>query len=163
MDVLTALPPIVIALIFAVHVGGGATALILALGLTGWVKYARITRAATSSLRETDFVMAARVAGNTRARILRRHILPHILPLLGGLIALQVGHTILTIAALGFLGLGIQPPTPEWGAMIAEARPYLGRAPWLAFFPGLFVFGLTLIAFIAGRSWTAGRRMIAPG
>lgn len=155
MDVLTSLPQIVIALILTVHLGGGSLSLILALSLTGWVKYARIARAATYSLRERDFVTAAWVAGGGRSYVLRRHILPHLLPLFSGLLALQFGHNILNIAALGFLGIGVQPPTPEWGAMISEARPYFSRAPWLAIMPGIFLFLLTALALAFARQRTS--------
>ncbi|MEN5083030.1 ABC transporter permease [Bosea sp. TWI1241] len=161
MDVTSALPQIVVALILAVHFGGGAGTLVIALAATGWVKYARIARAATFSLREREFVMAARVAGSGRLALLRRHVLPHLLPLFGGLLALQLGHTVLNIAALGFLGVGIQPPAPEWGAMIAEARPYLARAPWLAIAPGVFLFALTALALSLARA--LGRRRQAMG
>lgn len=157
MDVLTTLPQIILALILAVYFGGGALTLVLALSLTGWVKYARIARAAAYSLREREFATAARVAGADRAYILRQHVLPHLLPLFSGLLALQFGHNILNIAALGFLGIGIQPPTAEWGAMIAEARPYFSRAPWLAIVPGLYLFGTTLLALTIARRWS-GRR-----
>jgi peptide/nickel transport system permease protein len=151
MDVLTSLPQIVIALILAVHLGGGELSLILALSLTGWVKYARIARAAAFSLREREFVTAARLAGGRRLYVLRRHILPNLLPVLSGLVALQFGHNILNIAALGFLGVGVQPPTPEWGTMIAEARPYFSRAPWLAIAPGIYLFGMTMFALVIAR------------
>lgn len=152
MDVLTSLPQIVIALILATHLGGGELSLIVALSLTGWVKYARIARATAFSLREREFVTAARVAGGGRLYVLRRHVLPHLLPVFSGLIALQFGHNILNIAALGFLGIGVQPPTPEWGAMIAEARPYFSRAPWLAIMPGIYLFAITLFALMIARS-----------
>ena len=79
-------------------------------------------------------------------------MLPHLLPVFSGLIALQFGHNILNIAALGFLGIGVQPPTPEWGAMIAEARPYFSRAPWLAIMPGIYLFAITLFALMIARS-----------
>lgn len=152
MDVLTSLPQIVIALIFAAHLGGGSLSLILALSLTGWVKYARIARATAFSLREREFVTAARVAGGGRLYVLRCHVLPHLLPVFPGLVALQFGHNILNIAALGFLGVGVQPPASEWGAMIAEARPYFSRAPWLAIVPGLYLFAMTLFALMIARS-----------
>ncbi len=152
MDVLTALPQIVIALVLSVYLGGGAPSLILALSLAGWVKYARIARATTYSLREREFVTAARAAGGPRLYLLRRHILPHLLPVFAGLLALQFGHNILNIAALGFLGIGVAPPTPEWGAMIAEARPYFSRAPWLAIAPGMSLFLLTIVALSIARS-----------
>jgi len=151
MDVLTSLPQIVIALILAAHLGGGELSLILALSLTGWVKYARIARATAFSLREREFVTAARVAGGGRLYILRRHVLPHLLPVFSGLVALQFGHNILNIAALGFLGIGVQPPASEWGAMIAEARPYFSRAPWLAIVPGIYLFAMTMFALMIAR------------
>ncbi|HEV7328100.1 MAG TPA: ABC transporter permease [Bosea sp. (in: a-proteobacteria)] len=151
MDLLTSLPQIVIALILAANLGGGELALILALSLTGWVQYARIARATVFSLRERGFVTSARLAGGSRLYVLRRHILPHLLPLLSGLVALQFGHNILNIAALGFLGIGVQPPAPEWGAMIAEARPYFSRAPWLAIVPGLYLFAMTMVALMLTR------------
>lgn len=160
MDVLTSLPQIVIALILAVHLGGGELSLIIALSLTGWVKYARIARAAAFSLREREFVTAARLAGGGRLYVLRRHILPHLLPVLSGLVALQFGHNILNIAALGFLGIGVRPPAPEWGAMIAEARPYFSRAPWLAIVPGIYLFAMTMFALTIARSpWNRGLLM----
>ncbi|MGO4404551.1 ABC transporter permease [Bosea sp. RAF48] len=152
MDVLIALPQIVIALILSVYLGGGALSLVLALSLAGWVKYARIARATTYSLREREFVTAARAAGGRRLYLLRRHILPQLLPVFTGLLPLQFGHNILNIAALGFLGIGVAPPTPEWGAMIAEARPYFSRAPWLAIAPGVFLFLLTAFALSIARS-----------
>jgi len=157
MDVLTALPQLVIALILAVYLGGGVLSLVVALTLSGWVKYARIARAAALSLREEDFMSAARMTGCSRAQVLTRHIAPHILPMMSGLIALQFGHAILNIAALGFIGVGVQPPTPELGAMIAEARPYFVRAPWLAVIPGVFLFALTALALMAARLYARRR------
>lgn len=156
MDVLTALPQIVIALILSVYLGGGGLSLVLALSTAGWVKYARIARATTFSLRERDFVTAARAAGGRRLYLVRRHILPQLLPVFSGLLALQFGHNILNIAALGFLGIGVAPPTPEWGTMIAEARPYFSRAPWLVIAPGVFLFLLTACALWMARGF--GRR-----
>lgn len=151
MDIIVALPSLIIALVIASHVGGGGGALVLSLTLSGWVKYARVVRAETSRLKQADFIVVARVIGASRPRVLIRHVVPNVLPMLGGLIALQVGHAILSIAALGFLGLGVQPPTPEWGAMIADARPYIARAPWLAIFPGLMLFLLTALMLTATR------------
>jgi len=152
MDVLVALPQIVVAVVLAAYLGGGEVALIIALSLTGWVRYARITRAQTMQLRDAEFITVARVTGASRLRILRRHIVPNVVPPLASLVALQFGHTILNIAALGFLGLGVQPPTAEWGVMISEARPYLGRAPGLAIYPGLFLFGFTCICLALART-----------
>jgi peptide/nickel transport system permease protein len=151
MDMTVTLPHLVVALVLVAYLGGGSGVLVLALGLSGWVKYARIVRTETSRLKEVDFIIAARVLGAPRIRVLLRHMLPNVLPPLGGLIALQFGHAILGISALGFLGVGVQPPTPEWGTMIAEARPYIARAPWLALAPGVFLFGLTSL-FLASAN-----------
>lgn len=151
MDTLVTLPQIVVALVLTVYLDGGSFSLIIALSLSGWIKYARIIRTETKRMRGADFIAVARVIGASRGRILLRHVVPNVLPPLTGLIALQFGHTILNIAALGFLGLGVQPPTPEWGAMIAEARPYIGRAPGLALFPGLFLFALTCVCLAVAR------------
>ncbi len=136
-DTTVTLPSLVIAVILAQISGGGEVATVLALAATLWVKFARIARAQALVVREAGFARAARALGAPRVRLLRVHILPNILPPLAALAALQFAHTVLGIAALGFLGLGVPPPAPEWGTMIAEARPYIARAPWIAVMPGI--------------------------
>jgi len=152
MDLLVALPHLVFAIVLMAYFEQGALALVLALGLTGWVKYARLARARAAQLREADFVLMERVVGAGAARILLCHLVPNILPPMVGLAVLHLGHTVLHVSALGFLGLGLQPPTPEWGAMILESRPYLYKAPWLAVVPGFFVFlFMMLFTLVANR------------
>jgi ABC-type dipeptide/oligopeptide/nickel transport system permease subunit len=140
MDLLVALPHLVLAIVLMAHFDQGPVALAAALTLPGWVKYARLARARAAVLREADFILMERVVGAGRLRILLCHMVPNVLPPLAGLAALHLGQTVLHVAALGFLGLGLQPPTPEWGGMILESRPFLYQAPWLAMVPGFFVF-----------------------
>lgn len=116
------------------------------LGLTGWMGIARIVRGEVLSLREREFVLAARALGMTDARILGRHILPNALAPVIVFATLGIGNTILIEAGLSFLGLGVQPPTPSWGAMISEGRDALLTGWWMATFPGLAVV-LTVVAF----------------
>ncbi len=156
LDLLVALPHLVFAIVLMAYLDQGPLGLILALSLSGWVKYARLARARAAQLRESDFVLMERVVGAGPGRILFCHLLPNILPPLGGLAALHLGHTVLHVAALGFLGLGLQPPTPEWGAMILESRPYLYRAPWLAIVPGFFVFLFMMVFTLLANRLTGG-------
>jgi ABC-type dipeptide/oligopeptide/nickel transport system permease subunit len=151
MDVLLSLPHIVLAMLIMMYLAYGPQALVLSLVLTGWVKYARIVRAQTYALREQDFIICERVLGVPAWFILARHIFPNVLPSIVGLCALHLGHTLLSIAALGFLGLGLQPPAPEWGTMIMESRPYIMQAPWMAVFPGLFIFVFIFLFTLLGR------------
>lgn len=152
MDLLVALPHLVLAIVLMAHFDQGPVSLAVALALPGWVKYARLARARAAVLRDADFILMERVVGAGSLRILFRHMVPNVLPPLGGLAALHLGHTVLHVAALGFLGLGFQPPTPEWGGMILESRPYLYQAPWLAIVPGFFVFlFMMLFTLLADR------------
>jgi len=152
MDLVSALPQLVVAIVLSVYLGGGGLSLVTALVLTGWVKFARVVRAEVLALREADFITGLRVLGASRARVLFLHLLPNAVPAMSGLIAVQFGHVVLNVAVLGFLGIGIQPPTPEWGVMIAEARGYLFRAPWMALFPGFVLFAFSgLILLLAER------------
>lgn len=151
MDVLMSLPHIVLAMVIMMYLSFGPSALILSLALTGWVKYSRIIRGQTYSVREQDFITCEKVLGASPLFIISHHVLPNVLPAIVGLAALHLGHTMLSIAALGFLGLGLQPPAPEWGTMIMESRPYIMSAPWAAIFPGLFIFVFIALFTVAGR------------
>ena len=128
---------LVIAIVFAVGAGPGG--IVLAFALVGWVGYARVIRAMTSALRESGFVAAARGGGLSHARVLLRHVLPNVLPQAIVLLATEIVLIMVAIVTLGYLGLGIQPPTPDWGTMIADAQPFLTTQWWLAAFPGLAV------------------------
>ncbi|MBK0422322.1 ATP-binding cassette domain-containing protein [Leucobacter sp. CSA2] len=128
---------IVIAIVFAVGAGPGG--IILAFALVGWVGYARVIRSMSAALRESGWVLAARGGGLSHARVLLRHVLPNVLPQAIVLFATEIVLIMVAIVTLGYLGLGIRPPTPDWGTMIADAQPFLTTQWWLAAFPGLAV------------------------
>jgi len=148
-DVQLALPFLVLALALVAAVGPSLTNLIVVLGLTGWVIYARVIRAETLSLREREFVLAARAVGAGGLRIVARHILPNATSSIIVVATLHVARMILFEASLSFLGVGVPPPTPTWGGMIADGRGYLTVAWWVSTLPGLALFltvlGVTLI------------------
>jgi peptide/nickel transport system permease protein len=148
-DVQLALPFLVLALALVAAVGPSLTNLIIVLGLTGWVIYARVIRAETLSLREREFVLAARAVGAGGLRIVARHILPNATSSIIVVATLHVARMILFEASLSFLGVGVPPPTPTWGGMIADGRGYLTVAWWVSTLPGLALFltvlGVTLI------------------
>ncbi|MEM7534280.1 MAG: ABC transporter permease [Chloroflexota bacterium] len=139
-DFFYALPQIILALALIGAVGPSIPALMVTLTVGGWVSYARLTRSLVLSLRECDFDTAAHAAGATDQRILTHHLLPGAIGPVSVQLSLDAGTTILAVAALSFLGMGIQPPTPEWGTMLVEARPYLDQAPHLVLPPGLAIF-----------------------
>jgi ABC-type dipeptide/oligopeptide/nickel transport system permease subunit len=152
MDVILSLPHIVLAMVLMLYLSYSPTGLVIALVLPGWVKYSRIIRAQVMALKNVDFILCEKVLGAGFSWICFRHLLPNVVLPVVGLAALHMGHTLLSIASLGFLGLGLQPPAPEWGAMIMEAQPYIMRAPWTAVFPGLFIFAYILVFTLAGRA-----------
>lgn len=148
-DVQLALPFLVLALALVAAVGPSLVNLIAVLGVTGWVLYARVVRSETLSLREREFVTAARAVGATGARIVLRHIFPNVLSATIVVATLQVARMILFEASLSFLGVGVPPPTPTWGAMISDGRAYISVAWWVSTLPGfalfLTVLGVTLV------------------
>jgi peptide/nickel transport system permease protein len=148
-DVQLAFPFILLALVIMAIFGGGLTKLILILGLTGWVSYARLVRSQVLSVRELDFVQAARSLGAKDLGIIWRHILPNVISSVIVLSTLQVATNILTEAGLTFLGLGVDPSIPSWGGMLADGRNYITNAWWVATFPGfaimLTVLGVNLL------------------
>ncbi len=128
---------IVIAIVFAV--GAGESGIVLAFALVGWVGYARVLRAMTASLREAGWVQAARGGGLSHARVLLRHVLPNVLPQAIVLLMTEIVLIMVAIVTLGYLGLGIQPPTPDWGTMIADGQQFITTQWWLSALPGLAV------------------------
>jgi peptide/nickel transport system permease protein len=137
VDVLMAFPFLILVIAIMSILGPGLTNLYIAVGVVGWIPYARITRGETLATRHLEYVLAARTIGCSSGRIMLRHILPNVIA--PALIYVFTGMVlaILTGATLSFLGLGPQPPTPEWGAMIAEGRQYLLLAWWMTTLPGL--------------------------
>jgi peptide/nickel transport system permease protein len=120
--------------------GASLPLLVLAIGLTSWPVTARVVRAEFLSLRERDFVQAARALGARNIRIMARHILPNVVPVIVVAATLRVAYVILVEAGLSYLGVGVPPPTASWGSMVADGRPYLFTAWWISLFPGLFIF-----------------------
>lgn len=145
-DMVWAFPPLVLALGVVAAVGPGLFNAVIAIALVSWVPFTRVTRAKVMSLRQRDFVQASIAIGSSHGRILWRHILPNIVITNLVLVTLTLPGALLTAAALSFLGFGVQPPTPEWGAMLNEGRPYLQDAPWIATFPGLAIL-VTVVGF----------------
>ena len=149
IDILLAFPGLLLAIALVAVLGPSLTNVVLALSLIGWVGYARVVRAQVLQAREFEYVAAARAIGAATPRILIRHVLPAALPALTVQATLGMGGAILSEAALSFLGLGVQSPTPSWGAMLNYGRVHVLDAPHLTVFPGLaialVVLGLNLL------------------
>lgn len=139
MDVLMAFPGMLLAIALVAVLGPSLVNVVLALAVIGWVGYARLVRGQVLRAREFEYVTAARAVGAGTSRILARHVLPTALPPLLVQATLGLAGAILSEAALSFLGLGVQPPTPSWGTMINGGRVHLIDAPHLTVFPGLFL------------------------
>jgi peptide/nickel transport system permease protein len=143
VDVLLAFPPLLLALAVTGMLGPGLFHLALALVLVYWVEYARVVRGLVLATKERAFVESARAIGLSRTRIAVKHIIPNVVSPVIVLATLRTGQLLLTLAGLSFLGLGIQPPTPEWGSMLSEGQSYLASAPQLMVYPGI---AITLVA-----------------
>jgi len=139
VDFMLAFPGLVLALVVAGILGSSLRNALLALAVVGWGSYARVVRGSVLSLREKPFVDAARLAGVSRLRLVVTHLLPNVLGPIVVLASLNLGGVLLAASGLSFLGLGAQPPTPEWGTMIASGTPYLRSAPWLINAPGVAI------------------------
>ena len=145
-ELFLAFPQMVVAIAVAGILGGGLTAALLALGVTAWTGYAKIARSHTLSMKNGNFIAAARLGGLTDRKIIFFHILPNILfPLLTNALT-QIGSTMIGISGLSFLGLGVVPPRPEWGSMINESRAFIQLAPWAVLFPAMATI-LTIMLF----------------
>jgi peptide/nickel transport system permease protein len=150
-DAWLALPSLVFAIFLAALLGPGVLNIIVVFGLIYWTRYARVMRGEVLSLRERDFVRLAQVAGLSHWKIIIRHIVPNVLNTWMVLASLTVGVVIITEASLSFLGLGVPPPTPAWGLMLAEARRTLmGGQWWLTVFPGICISVVVLAANLFG-------------
>ncbi len=142
-DLVLCFPPIILALAIAAALGIGATNTILAMLVVWWPKFARLARSLVLQQRSQEYVEAAMVAGYGPGRILGRHIIPNAVGPLVVLVTLDVGNAIITFAGLSFLGLGVVPPTPEWGSMVADGRQLVAQW-WVAAFPGLAILTIVL-------------------
>jgi len=146
MDVMLAFPGILLAIGVVAVLGPGLVNAMIAIGISRVPNFARVIRGTTLVLREQEYVQASLVAGARTARVMFRHILPNALSPLIVLTTLNLGTALLTASSLGFLGLGAQPPTPEWGAMLSDGRLFLLVAPHVATFPGVAI-ALMVLAF----------------
>jgi peptide/nickel transport system permease protein len=144
MDIMLAFPAILLAIFITAILGPSLLNTMIAVGIVYIPHYARIVRSSVLSLKEQEFVQAVRSIGGGNFRILALHILPNTVPPIIVYGTLGMGTAVLQAAALGFLGLGAQPPTPEWGSMLSEGRQYIQMAPHVAAFPGMAIFSLVL-------------------
>lgn len=145
-DIFLAFPRLILALAFVAALTPGVESAILAIALTAWPPYARLARAETLQFRHSDFIAASRISGASPLRIVLRHIMPLCVPSLIVRVTLDMSSIIITAASLGFLGMGAQPPSPEWGTMIATARRFLFSEWWVPLMPCIAIF-LTSLAF----------------
>lgn len=152
VEIFLAVPLIMVALVIVAVIGQSFTTVIVILVLFSWVPFARQVRAEVLTLKALDYVALARVAGASTFRILFRHILPGVVNTVIVVATLHVGNLILTESILSFLGAGIPPPTPAWGAMVADGRNYLTTSWWIAFFPGMAIF-LIVVGFNFMGDW----------
>ncbi|TCQ06210.1 peptide/nickel transport system permease protein [Rhizobium sp. PP-F2F-G36] len=160
LEVLFSFPTLILALLFAAHLGGGLGPLIIATGVGNAPGYGRIIFGQTLSVRRAGYIEAARALGHSPARTIWRQILPNVMRPLIVMVTMGVGQAIVWSSALSFLGLGAQPPAAEWGTMLAMGRDFVSRAWWLTFFPGLFIVLTTLSTTVVGRhlqKWIEGR------
>ncbi|MHB8845931.1 MAG: ABC transporter permease [Nitrospirota bacterium] len=145
-DIFLAFPSLILAIGISAIMPPGLASAMLAITLVSWAGFARLVRGMTLSLKEQTYIEASRAIGASTGRVLFRHILPNALPLLLVAGSLRVGGFILLEAALSFLGLGVQPPTPTWGSMISLNRSFINSAPWMVIFPGMAI-SVTVISF----------------
>ncbi|MDZ4165087.1 MAG: nickel ABC transporter permease subunit NikC [Smithellaceae bacterium] len=145
-DVFLTFPTFILAMFLIGVLGTGLTNVIIAIVLTHWAWYARLIRGFVLSLKNRDYILAARVAGTPRIKIVLHHIVPPVFAQLVILATMDIGHMMLHVSGLSFLGLGVTPPTPEWGVMINDARQFIWSSPRLIVYPGLMIF-VTVMSF----------------
>lgn len=145
-DIQVSIPPMVLAIAVMAVLGNSVVNLIAVLVFTRWVQYARVVRGSVMMIRNTDFIRASTVLGSSKLRIMFTQILPNVLTSLIIVMSQEFGRTIMTESALSFLGLGVPPPAPSWGVMIAEGREYLSTAPWVVMVPAVALM-IAVLAF----------------
>lgn len=142
VDTQLSIPLIILAIVWVAFFGPSILGIVIVIGVWGWVQYARLSRGMTLSLKENEFITAARALGGSMSEIVFSHIVPNLIGPIIVLATLQLGQAVLLEAALSFLGVGVPPPTPTWGGMLSDGRAYIDIAWWVAVFPGL---GITLL------------------
>lgn len=139
VDLLLAFPFLILAIVIAAALGPGITNVMIALGSVSWLSYARIVRGEVLSVKEREYIIATKAIGSSSMRILIKHVLPNCMASVLVLATLQMASALIAAASLSFLGMGVQPPQPGWGAMLNDAQEYLREAWWYAFFPGMAI------------------------
>ncbi|WP_458120079.1 nickel transporter permease [Paenibacillus sp. Z6-24] len=149
-DAFLSFPDTIVAVVLSGLLGAGIGNLVLAIVVVKWVNYARLVRSTVLSEAQKDYVQIARTNGLSPAKIMRKHLLPHVIGHVLVLASLDLGKIILLISAFSYIGLGAQPPTPEWGAMLNDSRPYFQSRPELMIYPGLAIVSVVLLANMLG-------------
>jgi peptide/nickel transport system permease protein len=149
-DMVLSFPSLILALAFVAALGPGLDHAVLAIALTAWPPIARLARAEALTLRQADFIVVAQLQGASRARVLFKHLAPLCLPSVLVRLTMNMASVVLTAAGLGFLGLGAQPPLPEWGAMISEGRRYMLDSWWLVAAPGAAILAVSMAFNLLG-------------
>src|SRR5829696_8939428 len=166
VDVLICFPDVVIALFLIALFGTGYVTLIAALTITGWTPFARLMRGLALDINSKDYVEAAEILGSPKAYIVFRHVIPNAMRPVLAMGFLRFGHKLITVGALSYLGLGVQPPDSDWGAMLLDAQPYMERAPLLGILPGAAIFLTALSVTMIGQGLdvrkTRRKRALAP-
>jgi peptide/nickel transport system permease protein len=158
-DISLGFPGLLLAITLAAALGPGLLNVIIALGIARWTTYTRVVRSAVFTIKNEEYIQAARALGSSNARIILTHILPNTISPIIIIAALHLGQMILAEASLSFIGLGVQPPTPSWGAMINKAREYITSASWQIAYPGLAV---TITVLALGMLGDAVRDVLDP-
>lgn len=151
-DIQLSIPLTLLALLVVASLGPSLINLVIVLSLTSWVQYARVVRGEVLVVREKEFIQSAHVIGLGATKTVLRHILPNVLPAALVIASIELARVIILESAMSFLGLGIQPPSPSWGRMLADGRAYLSTAPWVSIFPGIAIF-LTVLAINLAGDW----------
>jgi peptide/nickel transport system permease protein len=155
-DIQLAVPFFVLAIAVMTVLGPGLRNVVLVLGITGWILYGRVVRSEALSVRERDYVEAARALGGSGPRILLKHVLPNVFSSFLVISTLEIARMIIAEASLSYLGLGVQPPTPTWGGMVADGRNWLMTSWWVSTLPGVAIFATVLAVNVIGdflRDW----------
>lgn len=159
VDLLISFPDVVVAMFMIAIFGPGYGTLIVSLTIVGWTPFARMARGLTLEINSREYIKAAEVLGCTRTFIILRHIIPNAFRPIAAISFLRFGHKLITVGGLSFLGLGVQPPNPDWALMLAESQPYVERAPLLVIAPGLAIFLTALsVTWIGQGLEMKGRR-----
>lgn len=151
VDIIMAFPYIVFIIAIISVFGVGTRNLILAMTLTSWTNHARVTRVMILSLKNNDFVKQAKLGGASNFQVVMRYLLPNILPSLIILTTQDIANNLLTLSSLSVLGIGVQPPTPEWGLMLTEGKKFMQIAPWILIFPGVAILICVIIFNLMGE------------